>query len=148
MKKFLSLFSLLILGFALVGCEEDATPMAEKQNMAKEFSETTSEEVMIASYEAYSAERFAELKGSQPFAVFFHAEWCGTCRNWEAMIEEKLVELPASAVILKADFDTEDELKSELKVQMQSTAVFFDADGNEAGRASDPKLNEVSGYFQ
>ena len=148
MKKFLSLFSLLILGFSLVGCEKDATPMAEKQDMAEETSEVASETAMIASYEDYSADRLAELKGSQPFAIFFHAGWCGTCRNWEEKITANLGELPPHAVILKANFDTEDELKSEFEVAMQSTAIFFDADGNEVGRASDPKLEAVSGYFQ
>ncbi len=187
MKKFLSLFSLLILGVALVGCEDDhssseheateheaaesvsendmedvieyqieatAPPeveeveIIEEEKAVEEVSEAKSDTVTIASYEAYTAERLAELSGSQPFALFFHAEWCHTCRSWESKVKEGLSALPANTVILKADFDTELDLRKEFKITSQSTAIFFGADGEEISRAADPALEVVAQHFE
>ena len=156
MKKGLLALLLTLTLTTLIGCGHNATEeveaAADTEEVVEEIvEETTEEEEAPADLEAaaygtfadYSAESFAELKGSAPVALFFHAEWCSTCLGIESAIEENVADLPEGTTILEANFDTETELKKEYGVNMQSTLVFFDADGNEVER-----LNGASTFDQ
>lgn len=78
-------------------------------------------------YVDYSEETLALSQGSTRI-VFFHAPWCSVCNFFEGQIEEQGV--PNDVTILKVDFDTEDELKSQYGVNVQSTFVLLDDNGN------------------
>jgi len=103
--------------------------------------------VATASYENYSVSKAAELIGKQRFAIFFYANQCSTCENWENSTTAALDTLPANTVILKADYDTETELKAKLGIKNQSTVTFFNADGTIAENAIDPSLDKVTEFF-
>lgn len=60
--------------------------------------------------------------------VFFHAEWCPTCKFYEKQIEEQAI--PDGITIIKADFDKEKELKELLGVTTQSTFVLINREGD------------------
>jgi thioredoxin 1 len=115
MKK---IFILLTALFLLAGCTNQATsPLPEPM-------------VGGGTYENYTEERYLELKGQKSFALFFHAKWCGECKSIEKNLMKNLSSYPEGVVILKADYDTETELKKEFDVKVQTTFVIFDAKGN------------------
>ena len=68
----------------------------------------------------------------------FHADWCPTCKAQAPILAELLKneKLAMNGVVaLKADFDTETELRKALKVQKQSTIVIFKG-GREVARGT------------
>lgn len=80
-------------------------------------------------YEEYTENRYNELLGSAPVTLFFHADWCPTCKFLDTEINENMNRLPESTVILQVDYDTEAELKSTYNIKTQSTFVVLDANG-------------------
>jgi len=98
-------------------------------------------------YIPYSQEALNELKGQRPFVLFFHASWCPTCRRLDGNLNSKSDELD-SAVILKANYDSESELKKEYKVTVQHTLVFFNADGTIAKKKIGTLFDEVKEFFR
>lgn len=81
-------------------------------------------------YLAFTDELYASTKGSEPFALFFHADWCPTCRGMEKDFKENLSSLPEGATIIQADYDKETDLKKEYGITMQSIVVVIDEKGN------------------
>ena len=77
-------------------------------------------------YRAYSAEALAE-PGYETRVIFFHASWCPECRAFEQSIEAGPI--PDGVQILKADYDTESELKDKYDVSIQTTFVKVDENG-------------------
>lgn len=63
--------------------------------------------------------------------IFFHASWCPTCRGLEGEIKADLNSIPTDMTILKADFDTEIELRQKYEVTYQHTLVQVDSGGNQ-----------------
>lgn len=90
-----------------------------------------------AQYQDYSESTYSELLGEKPLALFFHASWCPTCRSEEKLIQENLSSFPKDFTILKADYDTETELKKKYGITMQSIVVVIDETGKEIGRVGD-----------
>ncbi|MDP3976203.1 MAG: thioredoxin family protein [bacterium] len=146
--------SLAVVSFVLIGCaqqvsetpiDQPVVPPATTDDKISVPSEVSVPASLVASatYEAYSSARFAELKGKQPVALFFHASWCSTCRKMDGVFNSKLSELPAGSTILKVDYDTETELKKEFGVTTQSIVVFLNAKGEVVGKHSDPSLDKV-----
>lgn len=78
-------------------------------------------------YEEYAAEKIAQ--NSQDVILYFSAPWCPTCRALGQDIEEREDEIPSGVTILKADYDSEVELKQKYGVTQQHTLVQVDADG-------------------
>lgn len=68
--------------------------------------------------------------------VDFHADWCPTCKKQAPVIVELLKEERfAGMVVFVADYDTQIELKRQLKVSRQSTLVVFKGE-KEVGRST------------
>lgn len=61
--------------------------------------------------------------------IFFHAAWCPTCRGLDSAINSDLDSIPADLTILKANYDTETELKQKYGVTYQHTLVQVDENG-------------------
>ncbi len=96
-----------------------------------------------ALYATYSAEA---VKG-QKSIVFFHADWCGTCKNWDKKVNENLSTLPGGTQIFKADYDSDLELRKQYGITAQSQAVFLDAEGNIVKKEGDPSLESIKAFF-
>lgn len=96
-----------------------------------EVMENTDEEANLgnAQYIAYSETKYKELLGKEPFAIFFHAPWCPVCKGLEKDINAELSQFPKGVNILKADFDTETELRFKYDIGSQSTFVIVDGKG-------------------
>ncbi len=170
MRTYLLIISAFcVLGLMLAGCqtenkEDEQTPVKEseqaQQNTTVSINVTGEEDLAEGSemsdsangtvdendnspqYKAYSGSEYTALKGSKPFVLFFHADWCPICRQMEKTYTERLDEFPEGTIILKTDYDTEDELKSEYGVTTQSTVIVFDAEGERIYAAQDPRLDD------
>jgi thiol:disulfide interchange protein len=83
-------------------------------------------------YVAYSQNNLDEIRENNSRAViFFHAAWCPFCKEAEEEFLQNPSQIPADVTILKADYDTETELKNKYTVVNQHTFVQIDSAGNE-----------------
>jgi len=107
------------------------TMMDEADDMAatSEMMDDTAP-ASAGTFEAYSPEKLA-LANNGTVVLFFHADWCPSCRGLENDINDNLGEIPANTHILKLDYDTETELKQQYGVIRQHTLVIVDANGTE-----------------
>lgn len=76
-------------------------------------------------YVEYRDGIIAETAGTK--VLFFHAPWCPQCRALEESILEG--DIPDDLTIIKADFDSETELRQQYGVTIQTTIVYVDDDG-------------------
>jgi thioredoxin 1 len=78
----------------------------------------------------------AALADGKPVILDVAASWCPTCKQQKPIVDSLLKEKKLRPVTLfKADFDTEDALKKQYGITMQSTFVVF-KDGKEVGRST------------
>lgn len=106
-----------------VEMEEEAVPLSEAV-MPDAPVET---QMASGSFETYSADKVTAATGD--VIIFFHATWCPSCRALSGDIESNMSAIPAGTTILKADYDTETELKKKYGVTTQHTLVQIDKDG-------------------
>ena len=83
-----------------------------------------------ARYEEFTDQKREAYEGSVPFAIFFYADWCSVCYTIDEDLTENLPAYPDGVTILKADYDTETDLKEEFGVTRQYWFVIFDTDGD------------------
>jgi thioredoxin 1 len=85
----------------------------------------------------FNKAQFAQANAAgKPIAVYFHADWCPTCRVQQPIIDRLSAEPQLKAVtIFVADYDTETALEKTLKVTQQSTLVIFRM-GQEVSRST------------
>jgi thiol-disulfide isomerase/thioredoxin len=76
-------------------------------------------------YVEYSSDLVASTPGEK--LLFFHAPWCPQCQELEADIESS--ELPEGVTIFKVDYDSNQDLRQEYGVTIQTTMVKVDDDG-------------------
>ena len=103
----------------------DRTPTPEAEAADEPAAEP---ELSAGVYRPYSPDAVADA-GFDTTIIFFHASWCPECRAFEQSIEGS--EIPDGVQILKADYDTESELKQRYDVTIQTTFVRVDGNGNE-----------------
>jgi thiol-disulfide isomerase/thioredoxin len=96
-------------------------------------------EKTLAQYVAYTPKQYDTLITKKPVALFFHADWCPTCRLQDEIITKNLSMLPAGTTLLKVDYDKETTLKQKYGITMQSIIVVLNAKGEEVGRINDFK---------
>ena len=70
----------------------------------------------------------ATFTTSNQRVLFFHAPWCPQCRSIEAGIKDQGV--PDGYLILKVDYDSNQELRKKYGVTLQTTFVKIDENGN------------------
>lgn len=83
----------------------------------------------------------------KPVVVYFHADWCPTCRAQKPIVDKLAMDPALKAVtIFVADYDTETALEKALKVGSQSTFVVF-KQGHEVtrstGQTQEPVIRSV-----
>jgi thiol-disulfide isomerase/thioredoxin len=77
-------------------------------------------------YVDYSPELVSSTDGTK--LLFFHASWCSQCNALESDIEAS--DIPDDVTIFKVDYDTNQDLRQEYGVTIQTTIVEVDKDGN------------------
>lgn len=83
----------------------------------------------------------------KPVVVYFHADWCPTCRVQKPIVDKLAMEPSLRPItIFVADYDTETALEKTLKVGSQSTFVVF-KQGHEVtrstGQTQEPVIRSV-----
>lgn len=85
--------------------------------------------VLVGSYQAYDESLVGVTANT---VLFFHAEWCGTCKAADAKLRE--ADAPEDLTVLKVDFDEASDLRKKYGVTTQHSFVQVDADGNEMAK--------------
>lgn len=95
-------------------------------------------------YVEYSEQTYDEArKSGKKVVLFFHADWCPTCRSAEKNILSNIDEIPDDLIILKTNYDKESDLKKKHGITYQHTFVQVDSDGNEITKWSGGALKEI-----
>lgn len=115
---------------ASMGVDMEIDPMDEDPLDVMDTMEARADVSEPGTFTDYSPEKLA-LASNGTVVLFFHADWCPSCRGLEDDINAKLDQIPANTHILQLDYDTETELKKKYGVIRQHTLVVVDADGTE-----------------
>jgi len=99
-------------------------------------------------YLNYTDELYASLLGKKPFALFFHAQWCPTCRDMEKDITSQLATFPEGTKIVKIDYDNSAELKKKYGIVSQSIIIFFNKKGEVVEKLVGPSSEKVKAAVQ
>ena len=99
---------------------DDADEMEDKEEMMDDASAGT--------FAPYTAEA-AVATDDNKVVLAFLADWCPSCRSFEADITAEAANIPAGLTVLRVDYDLETELKEKYGVTGQHTFVQIDADG-------------------
>lgn len=161
MIKNIILIGIVAVGLvAFAGCskaiEKTQDPISEKPKTVSEVEKTKdveeptgeikeviAENDQVALYTDFTQERYAELLGKKPFAIFFHASWCPDCVNLEKQIKKNIENLPKETIILKANYDTENKLKQDYGITIQSTVVVVDKNGKAMPTLFGPSFDDL-----
>lgn len=88
---------------------------------------TANESISGGNYLEYTEENLASSSDTNR-VLFFHAEWCPICKFYERDIIA--VGVPSDITVIEADFDSEQALKDKYNVDIQSTFVLIDENGD------------------
>lgn len=90
---------------------------------------TPSDSASVAgTYVDYKSDVLASAKGKR--VLFFHAPWCPQCRALEASI--KAGDIPSGVTIFKVDYDSNQKLRQQYGVTIQTTLTLLNDDGSKA----------------
>lgn len=88
------------------------------------------------------------LAEGRPAIVYFHADWCPTCKAQQPLVQELLKEPRMQDVTLfLADYDKEKGLKKALRVSSQSTFVVFKRGKEVARSTGQTDMEELAATF-
>lgn len=79
----------------------------------------------------------------QKRVLFFHANWCPTCKAANSAFEENMDQIPANVKVFKTDYDTQTELKNQYGITYQHTFVQVDSQGNEIAKWNGGDVEEL-----
>ena len=79
--------------------------------------------------------------------LFFHADWCSTCRKWEKNLQANIDTVSDNVQVFKVNYDKEGDMRKKYKITKQSQAVFLDAEGNVVKTEGDPSLDSINSFF-
>jgi thiol-disulfide isomerase/thioredoxin len=125
---------LAAVAFVFITKEDAAAPavtdnsQTSSMNTAPKPSESADEPATAAAgaYVDYSSDVIASTEGTK--VLFFHAPWCPQCRAIEADITPE--NIPANTTFIKVDYDTNQALRQQYGVTLQTTFVKVDDQGN------------------
>jgi len=93
-------------------------------------------------YVSYSPDFLTKYKGKTK-VLFFHANWCPTCKVADRDIKDNINNIPDGAVIIKTDYDSERGLKTKYGVTYQHTFVVIDDNGEEISKWNGGSFEEI-----
>ena len=120
---------ILVAGAFVVMSGDDTEDVAQSTANSSQQSQTQSQPTTetpstgVERYVPYSEAALADTSDTKR-VLFFHATWCSTCNAFEREIEAQGV--PEGITIVKANFDSDTDLKREYGVTVQSTFVLLD----------------------
>ncbi len=82
-----------------------------------------------SAYGDYSPEAVSSASDGDKVVLFFHAQWCVTCKLLSDDISANIDRIPHDVRILVVDFDSQTALKQRYGVTLQHTLVQVTRDG-------------------
>lgn len=141
MKKstiFVSISILVLLGlfYVVSGYSGEPSPANISKISTKPPVEETTVNDQVSddtNYPNYTEENLRSvLDNYEAVVLFFHADWCPTCRALDKELTENSDSLDTEQVaVVKVNYDTEKDLKKKYNVTLQHTMVLVDKDQNE-----------------
>lgn len=110
------------------------------------FAATLAHALTIAPYSA--ATLAAAQKAGEPIALHFHATWCSTCKAQDKAFNELQADPTLKLTVLQADYDTEGELKKQMKVRSQSTLIVFRGSAERARSSGDTQPDRLKALLK
>lgn len=104
------------------------TNASETTNDADDWAEDRDDQTAASfTYERYTpeAQAAAAARGDETL-LFFHAEWCPTCKAAERSFDREGAELLSGVTVLQVDYDSATELRRQYDVAVQHTLVQID----------------------
>lgn len=106
---------------------DNAQSSSQLNNASTQPVPETQQSTVKGEYTDYSAEKVADAKGRR--ILFFHAPWCPQCRQLDASIRSGTI--PEYTTIFKVDYDSNQKLRQQYGVTIQTTLVLLDENGKE-----------------
>lgn len=121
-------------------------PMTEPTPSAQINNETPIDEVTLTDGRFVEYQQaLVDDKDYNETILFFYASWCPECRAFEQAINNG--DIPVGVQILRVNYDTDSDLKTQHQVTLQSTFVRVDADGQQiskwVGYGKDKSLDAI-----
>ncbi len=110
------------------------------------FAASFAHALTIAPYSA--AALAAAQNAGDPVAVHFHATWCSTCKAQDRAFNELQADPTLKLTVLQADYDTEGELKKQMKVRSQSTLIVFRGSAERARSSGDTQPDRLKALLK
>ena len=110
------------------------------------FAASIANALTIAPYSA--AAWAAAQKAGEPVALHFHATWCSTCKAQDKAFNELQADPTLRLTVLQADYDTEGDLKKQMKVRSQSTLIVFRGNTERARSSGDTQPEKLKALLQ
>ncbi len=110
------------------------------------FAASFAHALTIAPYSA--AALAAAQKAGDPVAVHFHATWCSTCKAQDRAFNELQADPTLKLTVLQADYDTEGDLKKQMKVRSQSTLIVFRGSAERARSSGDTQPDRLKALLK
>ncbi|MFW5703697.1 MAG: thioredoxin family protein [Patescibacteria group bacterium] len=99
-------------------------------------------------YTMYSASAAQEAAANGDAVIFFAADWCPSCQAADQAFTDQTDEIPAGVTVLKADYDSENELKDKYGVTYQHTYVQVDENGEMITKWNGGDIPELESNIQ
>ena len=151
-KTLLTAWIILLSSIAFSSCENQNIDIdTEKMEIKTENvnikmdTETIAVNTDWASYTPYSLDAVNNaLWENKKVALYFHADWCGTCNKLQTKIKDNLAMLPKDAIIFVLDFDKETDLKAKYWITTQTTLVYLNWNVDTFEIAVKPTIEEIT----
>lgn len=126
----------VIVGAILASFAMQSTPTPSVQNSgalsttpspAAESTESTAPAAAAGAYVDYSSSAIADADADGKTLLFFYAPWCSQCRS----IDDDILSMgvPAGVTIIKVDYDSNQDLRQQYGVTVQTTFVEVNSSG-------------------
>lgn len=119
--------AIILAGLMLYFSTQEVSSPEPESNEQLQSQELPDSDNANPRYLEYSETSFAEASDKNRI-LYFHADWCPQCRALEASILDS--QIPEDMVILKVDYDSNQDLRRQYEVTLQTTLVSVDANGN------------------
>ena len=110
--------------------ENDDEEAEEKKEDKKKDKKKNDDKQAAKNDGAYLAYEHGVVGNGEKALLFFHAEWCPTCHQKDAILSGLYDTGEYAISTYKVDYDNSDELKKLFGVVSQDTFVLIDGNGN------------------
>ena len=123
----------VIVGAILASFAMQSTPTPSAQNSGalsatpSPTAESTAPAAAAGTYVDYSSSAIADADADGKTLLFFYAPWCPQCRS----IDDDILSMgvPAGVTIIKVDYDSNQDLRQQYGVTVQTTFVEVNSSG-------------------